>query len=232
MIFIQAIDFGQAFYQTLKSGRNDDREYIAAIIQKYDTIGFHNKFINTYISVLTGLWKDSTLYYIPETNNNYDFSDETAYVLQRRQILDNPNGKIHKIIFERFIKNKVDLDSAFVSFGISIDDMVRGTKNINKLAIHINESRCDTFRYNKIKYNLILTASNGSSAFYGKGSMFYFYTDNIDFTSLQLPYLKLNEYIELDGTSYLIRDVLDNGKKVILVKGEMPKWRNEIKKLN
>lgn len=166
-VFVTTIDLEQAFYQSLKAGIISDQEYIDAVKPAVDTAKCHIRYINTYISVLTGLGRDSVRYYIPETNNNRDFSDEKAYVLNWG-FASNDGKILHKILYERFCNDSVILDSTFIRIGIGIRDFPKTPGQINKLrkikyiSMHVNESRSASFSYDNLQYNLVLAPGIGA----------------------------------------------------------------------
>jgi hypothetical protein len=217
-LFVCPINTNQAFFQSFKLGRINEKEFNNWSVSIRDTNNCYNEYINTYVSILTGRGSDSTLFYIPETNNNYDFSDEKAYKLELGPIWSPTYHEILKLFYEKFRNNKKVLDSTFVTVARSIDDMIKNSIKIENLVVHINESRYSSFTYNNINYNLVITPDGGSTAFYDKNCRLYFYSEEPDFCLFKLPYLKPGENIQLDKTYYQISKIEDNGEKVILVK--------------
>ena len=174
-------------------------------------------------SVLTGFGHDSTLYYIPETNNNFDFSDEKAYILRDKLLTNGPlyidsSHIVHKFTYQRFRNNNIVFDSTYIAIGKVPKDVVCRNKKIRDLYLHIDESKYGSFTYNDINYNLVIAPGSGSSVFYNQESRLYFYTDSPDFNSFNLPYFPLGEKVQLDKNYYRISKIDDNGEKVILVK--------------
>lgn len=226
-IFITTIDSKQAFYQGYKNGLINDKAYLDTMLSRHDTTGCHSRFINTYVSVLTGWAKNGKLYYIPETNNNFNFCDEKAYELKKTFGFRESICLKHLIVYEKFRRNDVVLDSTYLSVNRSLRELnpkelqFKDSVSLKYLDFKFYESRYGDFTLNKKPYKVAIKSSGAS---YKNGAEIIFYHDTIDF-SKQLWGFKLGAYIDMDNNSYRIAQIRYNGEEVVLVKEEKPGWR-------
>lgn len=164
-IFISTIDSKQAFYQCYKNGFINDKAYLDTMLSHHDTTGCYSRFINTYISVLTGWAKNGKLYYIPETTNNFNFCDEKAYELKKTFGFRDTTCLKHRIVYEKFRGNDVVLDSTYLSVNRSIRELrpkafqFKDSIRLKFLDFKFYESRYGEFTLNKKTYKVTIKSS-------------------------------------------------------------------------
>ena len=104
----EIIDYDQVVYQSC-NGEIWDKRRINSFINRWglDTATCSPRFINSFVNGVIGKFngKDS---YILDENNNFDLTDDVIY-----NVTDSIN-QVHKIVFERYINDKIALDTVTI----------------------------------------------------------------------------------------------------------------------
>lgn len=159
--FVFPLDDVQAVFQAYKAGLIK-KDIVLNSLRKNinDTILSSTEYVKTFVVIITGVSKKGQKYYLVDSNNNYDLSDESLFILTQRISPNQP----HKVIFEKFFNGEIDLDSTWISF--------YGYKNADALWIKFCEQTFTSFTFDSVKYNMIAYPA------YGIGVK---YTDNVIF---------------------------------------------------
>ena len=102
----------QALYQSYKAGvvdKSDFDNYYNA--WGSDTTDCSSDYVKTFVVIVTGFSANGKKYYLFDSNNNFDFSDEIPFETSESKnfMFENYNSEFqpHKIIYEKFIDNKI-----------------------------------------------------------------------------------------------------------------------------
>jgi hypothetical protein len=113
MKYFSPVDYVQAVFQAYKSGiisKNDCQNFLRKNIN--DTILCTANYVKTFVIIATGISKTGRKYYLFDSNNNQDLSDEPLYNINNKILDYQP----HKIIFEKFVNGKIQSDSTWIAF--------------------------------------------------------------------------------------------------------------------
>jgi peroxiredoxin len=111
--------------------------------QTSDTLLATSDYVKTFVIVVTGISKKGYKYYLFDSNNNYDLSDEPLYSLTDKI----PDNQPHKVFFEKFSNRKIVLDSTWIAF--------YGINKHNGLWMKFCEQTMTSFTFDSVHYNLI-----------------------------------------------------------------------------
>jgi peroxiredoxin len=159
--YLFPLDDVQAVFQAYKSGLITTEIAVNSLRKSIkDTVLSTPDYVKTFVVIVTGISKKGHKYYLVDSNNNYDLSDEPIFRMTEKTPPNNP----HKVLFERFAKEKIELDSTWIVF--------YGYKNADALWMKFCEQTSTSFTFDSVLYNLIAYPA------YGIGVK---YTDNVIF---------------------------------------------------
>ena len=201
-------NFDQAILQAYNSRLIDkaafDRYFQQYNLGQYECI---NEYVKTFVSIALGYNEKNEKYYILDSNNDFDFSnDKCISVNEKQSSIAKINGRnihTHKIKFENVLDGEIYQDSTWISLDFKGD----------KLLFYFSEYTSSEFLYDSIKYNISAFPSDGPFVNYGSPS--YFEIGNNTNSILKTRYF--NEYIKLNNSYYRIT-CNSNGRKIKLIK--------------
>jgi peroxiredoxin len=202
------LDNVQALYQAYKAGRVKKEDYTYYInAWGGDTLHCTSDYVKTFVAIATGKSKNGQKYYLFDSNNNFNMADEVPYktVENKQTSFVNYNSEFqpHKIIYEKFIDNKIQQDSTWIAFF-----------EFNKMmCLQFCEHTTTSFQFDSINYQLNTFPSNGYLAKYENNTFFKF-SKNMNENS---QILNIGEYIKLNNSYYRINCSRD-GLKITLTK--------------
>ena len=207
-VYYYWIDNVQALYQAYKADRvkrEDYKDYIN--IWGSDTMYCTSDYVKTFVVIITGKSKNGQKYYLFDSNNNFDMADEVPY----ETIESNANSFVnynrefqpHKIIYEKFIDNKIQKDSTWIAF----------FERSESMWLQFCEHTTTSFKFDSTNYQLNTFTSYGTSAKY-ENSTFFKFSNSLNKKS---QVLNVGEYIKLNDLFYRINCSRD-GLKIILTK--------------
>jgi len=201
----------QSLYQSYKAGdvkHEDFERYYKA--WGADTCNCTINYVNTFVVIVTGKTDSGNYYYMFDSNNNHDFSDEILY-----ETLKSPSSAFgknynlefqpHKIVFEKYVDNSIQEDFKWISF----------SKRNGKMWIQVNETTETSFVFNSTKYKIKTYPSTGAEPRYGISS--FFKLSKPDEPYLRSKLYNTGEYVNLGTSKYKI-DCSEDGLKVYLSK--------------
>lgn len=206
-VYYYYLDNTQALYQAYKSGmvkKEDYKYYIKALGS--DTSNCTPNYVKTFIVIVTGKSNKGQKYYLFDSNNNFNMADEVPYEM----IESNPNSftnnnsefQPHKIIYEKFIDNKIHKDSTWIAF----------YECNEKMWLQACEHTTTSFQFDSINYQLNAFPI-GLLAKYENSTIFKF-SKNFNKRS---QVLAVGEYMKLNDSYYRLNCSKD-GLKIILTK--------------
>lgn len=155
------LDDVQAVFQAYKAGRiskDDCLNYLRK--QASDTLLATADYVKTFVNIVTGISKNGYTYYLFDSNNNYDLSDESLYSLNDKILGNQP----HKVLFEKFLNRRIVLDSTWIAFyGIAKSDA---------LWMKFCEQTVTSFTFDSVYYNLIASPAYISGTKYADKVIF------------------------------------------------------------
>jgi peroxiredoxin len=159
--YILCLDDVQAVFQAYKAGLINKNDCVAFLRNRTnDTIQSTANYVKTFIMFVTGFSKKGEKYYVLDSNNNYNLSDDPLFILKGK----NTDNQPHKIIFERYINGTIKLDSTWI-----------GLFEINKtdfLGIKFYEQTVSTFTFDSVWYKLLAYPTYETGVNYGNEVMF------------------------------------------------------------
>lgn len=111
--YLFPLDDNQAVFQAYKAGlinKNDCLNYMRKNVN--DTISCTSDYVKTFIAIVTGVSKKGLKYYLFDSNNNYDLNNEPIFIMSEKI----PDNQPHRVLFERFINGRIQLDSTWIAF--------------------------------------------------------------------------------------------------------------------
>lgn len=219
--FIMPVDYEQAKYQA-KFKKDSAQLFSFNIILDQDSLKFHKDYIKTFICVITGMSKDSTRFYILDTDNDLSYKGEKAFRLSGMGV--NQSKEIHKVEFERYQNETIISDSLFVKVGDNHLKNFTNRDTINKIELQIQEFRTAKLKIKNRVYDIILSGVGGSYD-YEKGFLFIKEGELTDFELNDFNYRYkckkvIGDHIELGNTKYTIDQINRNGEEIILTRGK------------
>lgn len=190
----EIIDYDQVVYQSC-NGEIWDKSRINSYINRWglDTASCSPRFINSFVNGVIGKFNGIDSYILDE-NNNFDLTDDEIY-----NVTDSIN-QVHKIVFERFINNKIALDTVTIKVLSSKFDKKGDLKGLKYKYceyrtgdLHINGER--------VKINLY----PGRWYLYHKES-------KLDINGLQN--IPNNHFFQIDNKYYRVSSIDKKGYKV------------------
>jgi thiol-disulfide isomerase/thioredoxin len=149
--YIFPLDDVQAIFQSYKAGlisKNECLNYLGK--HASDTLIATDDYVKTFCVFVTGNSKRGSKYYSFDSNNNYDLSDETLYLLSDKILSNQPC----KVLFEKFKNRKIVLDSTWIA--------IRGNNSYDAIWMKFCEQTTTSFTFNSVHYNLITSPTYGA----------------------------------------------------------------------
>jgi peroxiredoxin len=198
-VYFSSMSSVQAIYQAYKAGKID-KKYIEGYGS--DTADCISGFVKTFVVIATGVSKTGQAYYLFDSDNDLDLSDELPYeaVKNSANYVDNHNEEFqpHKVIYQKVIDGKIQPDSTWIAF----------VENGQGMRIQRCEITTATFQFDSITYKIKVQPSIYTQ--YKKGAtckVLHSVSKNYD----------SGEYIKL-GHSYYQWNCSNDGLKIILTK--------------
>lgn len=213
--YYYCFDDVQAFFQAYKGGlinKNDCIRYLRK--QVIDTIECTSNYIKTFLIIVSGVSKRGNKYYLIDSNNNYDLSDES--VLKAAELISN--SQPHKVIFEKYFNGKIQSDSTWIFFN--------GIENRDILRIKFCERTIAFFSYDSVKYSITAYPSDWTGVKYTDDVVFEL-TDNVQNKKQVFVF---NQYAHLGNHFYQVTCSPD-GRQIYL-KLNPDAWENGSTQLN
>jgi len=198
----------QALYQSYKAGLVDKKDFDSYYnAWGSDTTDCSSNYVKTFVIIVTGFSASGQKYYLFDSNNNYDFADEVPFKIakNKKNMVGNYNSKFqpYKIIYEKFIDNKIQQDSTWIAF------FERGKYMWLQFCEHTSSS----FQFDSIKYQINLYPGNGIHALYKKST----FAKILDGLNKKSKLINAGEYIKLGNTYYQLSCSSD-GLKIYFTK--------------
>ncbi|MBG0860140.1 MAG: TlpA family protein disulfide reductase [Bacteroidales bacterium] len=165
--FLFPVDDVQAVYQAYKTDLITKETMTNSLRDRInDTILCTADYVKTFIAIVTGRSKTGVRYYLIDTNNNYELSDESLFIMRDKIPPDQP----HKVIFERFKDGNILQDSTWITF--------YSYRNLDALWMKFCEQTITSFTFDSVKYNLVVYPEYGLGLEYRDNAIFEI-TDSI-----------------------------------------------------
>ncbi len=166
-----------------------------------------NKYVKTFVIIALGKADDNEKYYIIDSNNDCDFSNEKSFPVNKNQSLFINSSALnihkHKVQFERVINGEISQDSTWITLEF---------KN-NQLLFYFDEYTSCEFQFDSVNFEIKAFPSHGPVVNYGSPS--FFEISNCSNSTIQR--INFNEYVKLSNSYYRISCNAD-GKKIKLTK--------------
>lgn len=166
----------------------------------FGTSEFINEYVKTFVIVVSGKSTEKKQYYMIDTNNDFDFSNETSFPVNSEYQLNDE----HLVQFERVINNKVRIDSTWVSLSFLGD----------KIMFCFDEYTSCKFQFDSIQYEINSFPSR-EGIIVNYGSPCFFEISNSINSTIQVR--NFDEYIQLNKSDYKII-CNEDGRKIKLSK--------------
>lgn len=196
----------QALYQSYKAGvihKNDFDSYYNA--WGADTTDCIPEYVKTFAIIATGESKTGRKYYLIDSNNNYDLSDEVLFETSKSNSLSKKikEHQPHKIIYEMVVNKKIQKDSTWIAF------KELGGRMLRKFC----EKASASFQFDSVNY--IIDVYPSVNYLYKGGATF-----NLTQTDTkQRKTYNVGEYIKLSNHFYKLSCSTD-GLKIFLAKDD------------
>jgi len=183
------VDDVQAIFQAYKAGLIE-KDIVMNSLRKNisDTILCTPDYVKTFVVIVTGVTKKGQKFYMVDSDNNYDLSDEPLFKMTDKVPPDQP----HKVIFEKFNNGEIESDSTWIAF--------YGYKNADALWFKFCEETAASFTFDSIRYNIIACPANGTGAKYTDNGIFEI-SDSIHDIKQVFDY---NQYAHLSDLYYQV----------------------------
>lgn len=199
----------QALYQSYKSSVISGRLYDSyRKAWRSDTTFCTPDYVNTFIVIATGTSNSGRRYYLFDSNNNHDLSDEKLYETSYSSLRNGNNNTIyqpHKVIYEKFIDGKIQIDSTWIAF----------FEDEEHMWLQFRDKASTSFELNSVHYTIDVIPSTSRSSRYSLGVKF-----NISYGESNK-----NEYYNLDhlylGKSSYQLTCSNDGLTVFLTKDKV-----------
>jgi len=200
-VYYCSMNSAQAIYQSYKAGKID-KKYIEQLGS--DTADCISGFVKTFVVIATGVSKTGQTYYLFDSDNDLDLSDELPYeaVKNSANEIQNHNEEFqpHKVIYENVIAGKIQPDSTWVAF----------VENGEGMMIKSCEITTATFQFDSITYKIKVQPSAYTQ--YRKGAIC-----KVLHSANKSKNYNSGEYLKL-GNSYYQWNCSSDGLKIILTK--------------
>ncbi len=158
-----------------------------------------NEYVKTFVVVVTGKSASNEKYYIIDSNNDLDMSNDIPIRINSEQQIKHT----HKIEFERVINNKIKKGFTWITLSFSG----------NEIMFSFDEYTLCKFQFDTIKYEIRTFPSRGPVVNYGSPCFFKV----INKINSDIQSTNFNEYIKLNKSSYRIT-CSEDGLKIKLSK--------------
>ena len=164
------------------------------------TIESIDEYVKTFVIVTSGKSIINEKYYMIDTNNDFDFSNEICFPINSGY----QNNTTHKILFDRVINKKVKKDSTWISLSFAGDEIL----------FRFDEYTLCKFQFDSIQYE-IKSFPSKEGIIVNYGSPCFFEISNLSNSTTQTR--NYNEYIKLNNSDYKI-SCSEDGLKIRLSK--------------
>jgi len=164
------------------------------------TSEYIEEYVKTFVVVISGKSINNERYYVIDTDNDFDFSNEVGYPIN----LEDQTMQTHKVQFERVMNNKVKTDSTWITLSFLGDEIM----------FRFDEYTICNFQYDTIQYE-IKTFPSREGIIVNYGSPCFFEISNSANTTIQAR--NFDEYIQLNKSDYRIT-CSEDGLKIKLSK--------------
>lgn len=143
------VNWSQAVFQAYKAGLVDN-DYVKRRLGKNikDTTQCTKNNVRVFISIVTGKSKNGNKYLILDSNNDYNLSNDSVFLLNQDSFSKQPK----KTLFENYVKGKVIKDSTWMDFLMSERDILR---------LRICEQVSASIMMDSLNYTLIAYPKDG-----------------------------------------------------------------------
>jgi len=209
------IDNMQAYFQAYKVGLIKKDDFIRQFNKQInDTIFCSSGYVKTYAVIVTGISKQGKKYYLFDSNNNYDLSDEPLYPLKEKTFTYQP----HKILFERVMNNKIQTDSTWIAF--------YEESKYDLMWMQFCEHTKTSFTLDSVQYELITFPSLGTSVKYGTEVAFKVMENSKDIKQV----FGYNQYAHLGNLYYQVS--CSNDGRTVRLQMDTAAWKKGSTQLN
>jgi peroxiredoxin len=187
--FITPIDYIQSVFQAYKGGiisKDDCQNFLRINIK--DTILCTSSYVKTFVIIVTGTSKTGNKYYLFDSNNNFDLSDEQVFSLNEGILKYQP----HKILYEKFVNGKIQSDSTWIAFNIK--------NKPDYILLKFCEQIKTSFNFDSIQYNLTAYSKYGTRINYTEETIF----EISDSINKNKQIFENNQYAHLSDLYYLV----------------------------
>jgi thiol-disulfide isomerase/thioredoxin len=157
-------------------------------------------YVKTFVIVISGKSINNERYYVIDTNNDFDFSNEVGYPIN----LKDQTNQTHKVQFERVMNNKVKKDSTWITLSFLGDEIM----------FRFDEYTLCKFQFDAFQYEIKLFPSR-EGIIVNYGSPCFFEISN--HTNSTIMERNFDEYIKLNKSDYRIT-CSEDGNKIKLSK--------------
>ena len=187
--YFYPLDDVQAIFQAYKAGLIE-KDIIFNYLRKNlnDTILCTPDYVKTFVVIITGISKKGQKYYLFDSNNNYNLSDEPLFKMTQRIAPNQP----HIVLFEKFINGKIESDSTWIAF--------YSYNKTDVLWMKFCEKTLTSFTFDSVRYNLIAYLEYGREIKYTDNVIFEL-SDSIHDKKQVFEY---NQYAHLSDLYYLV----------------------------
>lgn len=204
-MYFERVNNIQALFQSYKAGiveKKDFDYYYKAWGE--DTTYCTPSYVKTFLVIVTGTSKTGQRYYLFDSDNDFDLSDETPFEtsLVSKDYLGDKNKKFtsHKIIYEKNINGKIQQDSTWIAFFEN-----------DYMWLHFCEKASATFQFDTIKYTIDVQPS---ISYRYRGGTKFIVSNGYNKSSNNF---KVGEYLKL-GNSFYQLSCSNDGLKIYLTK--------------
>ena len=192
--YIATIDYVQSVYQAYKGGLisgNDCQNFLRSNIN--DTILCTSSYVKTFVIIVTGRSKTGNLYYLFDSNNNFDLSDEHVFSINE----GIPRYQPHKIFYEKFVNGRINSDSTWIAFNIK--------NKPDYILLKFCEQIKTSFKLDSIQYFLTAYSKYGTRINYAEETIF----EISDSINKNKQIFENNQYAHLSDLYYLVNSSAD-----------------------
>jgi peroxiredoxin len=187
--YIFSLDDVQAIFQAYKSGFITKDVILNSLRRNInDTLFCTPGYVKTFVIIVVGVSKTGQKYYLVDSNNNYDLSDESLFKMPEK-ISQN---QLHKVLYEKYAKNKIELDSTWI--------VLHDYKNTDGIWVKFCESTSSSFTFDSVQYNLIAYPAYGIGVKYTENAFF----EITDSSHKDKQVFEYNQYAHLSDLYYKV----------------------------
>jgi len=199
-VYYKWLDNVQALYQAYKEGAVDKADY-EYYIEAWgsDTAFCTSRYLKTFVVVATGNSASGQSYYMYDSNNDFDLSNEKLHAIKQNTMENQP----HKVIFEKYIDTKIKKDSTWIAF----------YKRKGKMWLQFCEYAETSFMFDSTTYKIKVFPSKGVKNTYGAATFF----EILNSSNSNLQVLTQHQYLKLADSFYRL-NINKDGLKLELKK--------------